>query len=81
MQGSAVMVFFTCRGYDYTGKQGLYNGLEKALGLNVLAVMAVNEQLKAVRDPSEFCHGGDEFYGVDRHRRVEELDTVVDEIL
>jgi hypothetical protein len=42
--------------------------------------MAVNENLKVVRDSSEFRHRGDEFYGVDRRRRVEELDTVVDEI-
>jgi hypothetical protein len=81
MQGSAVMVFFTCRAYDYAGKQGLYIGVEKSLALNVLAVVVVNENLKVIRDPSEFYHGGDEFYGVDRQRRVEELDTVVDEIL
>jgi hypothetical protein len=37
MQGSAVMMFFTC-GYDHAGKLELYNGLEKALGLNVFAV-------------------------------------------
>jgi hypothetical protein len=45
--------------------------------------MAVNENLKAVREPSEFCYGGDEFYRVDRRRHVEELNTVtvVDEIL
>jgi hypothetical protein len=48
--------------------------------LNILAVV-VNEELKRVRDKSEFGYGGEDVYGVDRRRQVQELDTVVDEIL
>jgi hypothetical protein len=81
MQTSAVMVFFTCRGSEYSGKQGLFNGITMSLGLNVLAVVAVNEDLKVIRDPHELHHTGDEFYGVDNRRQIDELDTVIDEIL
>jgi hypothetical protein len=75
------MVFFSCKGYDYTGKHGGYQGLETAIGLNVLSVVVVNEDLKKVRDKSEFGCVGEEFYGVDERRQVLELDTVTDEIL
>jgi hypothetical protein len=33
------------------------------------------------RNNSEFAYNGAEFYGIDKLQKVEELDTVVDEIV
>ena len=80
LPGSAVMVFFSVRGYDYQGKYGSFGDLDTAVGFSILSIILVNDQWDAVRQ-SQYVHIGNEAFGVDRIRCVDKFETVEDMIV
>jgi hypothetical protein len=79
--GSAVMVFFTVRGYDYTGRQIQMDGLNTAISFNVLSIVLISDRWDEVKSSKYDSLDNSLSLGVDRKRSVTELDTYTDTIV
>jgi hypothetical protein len=56
--GSAVMIFFSVRAYNYNQHFGAFDGLTKAIGLGALALVLVGDRWPNA-EASDYDHGGD----------------------
>jgi hypothetical protein len=81
LPGSAILLFFSVRTYAYNGKYGTFDGLEKALGLNVLSMVLVNDEHDLGNTGGYAKIGYDRAVGIDRVRKIEELEFVMDVIV
>ena len=75
LPGSAVMVFFSARGYEYQGRYGKFEGVDTAIGLSVLSVVLVSNEWNAIWF-SDYLHIGEEVFGVDGSRTIKELENI-----
>ena len=71
------MVFFSAQAYQYQGRYSNFNGVDTALGLNILALVLISDKPGAI-DSSDYLQISGEAFGVDESRTVEELENVED---